>query len=54
MLQGLGNRVEAVVSRMSARARSDFKSADLRKAVAVARVSFESAMKSMLRKVLAS
>lgn len=53
MLQGLGNRVEAVVGRMSARARSEFKSADLRKAVAVARVSFESAMKSMLRKVLA-
>ena len=53
MLQGLGNRVEAVVGRMSARARSEFKTADLRKAVAVARVSFESAMKSMLRKVLA-
>lgn len=52
MLGGLGNRVDAVVSRMSARARSEFKSADLRKAVAVARVSFESAMKSMLRKVL--
>lgn len=54
MIEGLGNRVEAVVGRMSARARSDFKSAELRKSVAVARVSFESAMKSMLRKVLSS
>lgn len=52
MLQGLGNRTEGVVAKMSARARSEFKSADLRKAVAVPRVSFESSMKSMLRKVL--
>lgn len=52
ILQGLGSRTESVVAKMSARARSDFKSADLRKAVAVARVSFESSMKSMLRRVL--
>ena len=52
MIQGLGSRTDAVVSRMSARARGEFKSADLRKSLAVARVSFESSMKSMLRKVL--
>jgi hypothetical protein len=52
MLQGLGSRVEAVVSGMPARARSEFKSAELRKAVAVPRVSFESSMKSMLRRAL--
>ncbi|HQZ16537.1 MAG TPA: hypothetical protein PLD86_06635 [Vicinamibacteria bacterium] len=52
MVQGLGNRVEAVVSGMPARARSEFKDAGLRKAMAVPRVSFESSMKSMLRKVL--
>ena len=52
MLQGLGNRTESVVGKMSARARSEFKSADLRKSVAVPRLSFESSMKSMLRKVL--
>lgn len=51
MLQGLGNRAESVVGKMSARARSEFKSADLRKSVAVPRVSFESSMKSMLRRV---
>jgi len=52
MILGLGNRLEAVVSGMPARARNEFKNADLRKAVAVPRVSFESSMKSMLRKVL--
>jgi hypothetical protein len=52
MLQGLGSGIDAVVGRMSARARSEFKSADLRKAVATARVSFESSMKSRLRRVL--
>ena len=52
MLEGLGSRTEGVVAKMSARARSEFKSADLRKSVAVPRVSFESSMKSMLRKVL--
>jgi len=52
MLQGLGSRVEAVVSGMPARARSEFKDAELRKALAVPRVSFESSMKSMLRRVL--
>lgn len=54
MLEGLGHRTEGVVAKMSARARSEFKSADLRKSVAVPRVSFESSMKSMLRKVLDS
>jgi hypothetical protein len=52
MLQGLGSRVDGVVAKMSARARSEFKSAELRKAIAVSRVSFESSLKSMLRKVL--
>ncbi|MBX7184036.1 MAG: hypothetical protein K1Y01_02730 [Vicinamibacteria bacterium] len=52
MVQGLGSRAEAVVSRMPARARSEFKDSDLRKAMAVPRVSFESSMRSMLRKVL--
>lgn len=52
LLQGLGSRTESVVAKMSARARSEFKSADLRKSVAVPRLSFESSMKSMLRKVL--
>jgi hypothetical protein len=52
MIQGLGSRVEAIVSGMPARARNEFRNADLRKATAVPRVSFESSMKSMLRKVL--
>ncbi len=52
MIQGLESGVDAIVSKMSARARSEFKNADLRKAVAVPQVSFESSMKSMLRKVL--
>jgi hypothetical protein len=54
MLQGLGGRADAVVGKMSARARSEFKTSDLRKSVAVARVSFESSMKSMLRRLLQS
>jgi hypothetical protein len=54
MLEGLGNRTDGVVAKMSARARSEFKSADLRKSVAMPRVSFESSMKSMLRRVLDS
>ena len=52
MVRGLGNRVDAVASGMPARARSEFKDAELRKAMAVPRVSFESSMKSMLRRVL--
>jgi hypothetical protein len=52
MLQGLGSRTESIVSGMSARARSEFKNAELRKATAVSRGSFESSMKSMLRRVL--
>jgi hypothetical protein len=52
MLQGLGNRTEGVVAKMSARARSEFKSAHLRKAVAVPRASFESSMRSLLRRIL--
>ena len=52
MVLGLGSRVDAVVSGMPARARSEFKDAELRKAMAVPRISFESSMKSMLRKVL--
>ena len=52
MIQGLGSRLDAVVSGMPARARSEFKNADLRKAVALPRVSFESSMRSMLRRVL--
>jgi len=52
MVLGLGNRVDAVVSGMPARARSEFKDAELRKAMAVPRVSFESSMRSMLRRVL--
>jgi hypothetical protein len=51
MLQGLGSRSESVVSGMKARARSEFKNAELRKATAVPRASFESSMKSMLRRV---
>jgi hypothetical protein len=52
MIQGLGSRAETVVSGMPARARSEFKDAELRKAMAVPRVSFESSMRSMLRRVL--
>jgi hypothetical protein len=52
MLQGLGSRTDGIVSGMKARARSEFKNADLRKAVAVPRSSFESSMKSMLRRTL--
>ena len=52
MIQALGNRAQAIVSGMPARARSEFKNAELRKAMAVPRVSFESSMKSMLRRVL--
>lgn len=52
MIQGLGSRVDAVVSGMPARARSEFRNAELRKALAVPRVSFESSLKSMLRRVL--
>ncbi len=51
MLQALGGRREAIVAGMPARARSEFKGADLRKAIAVPRISFESSMKSMARKV---
>jgi len=50
--QGLGNRLDSVVSGMPARARSEFKSSELRKALAVPRVSFESSLKSRLRKIL--
>lgn len=52
MRQGLGNRLESIVAGMPARARNEFKSAELRKALSVPRVSFESAMKSRLRKAL--
>lgn len=52
LMQGLGGRMDSIVAKMPARARSEFKSADLRKALAVPRVSFESSMRSMLRKVL--
>ena len=52
MLQGLGSNVDAVVAGMPARARNEFKSADLRKAIAVPRISFESAMKSKLRRAV--
>jgi len=52
MVEGLGSRAEGIVSGMSARARSEFKNAELRKATAVPRGSFESSMKSMLRRVL--
>ena len=51
MIQGLGSRVDSAVAMMSARARSEFKSADLRRAIAVPRASFESSMKSILRKI---
>lgn len=54
MLQGLGGRVDSIVAKMSARARNEFKSAELRKAIAVARMSFESSMRSMLRRVLSA
>ncbi len=52
MIQSLGRRLDGVVSGMPARARAEFKNAELRKAVAVPRISFESSMKSMLRRVL--
>ncbi len=52
MVLTLGSRLDTVVSAMPARARSEFKDAELRKAMAVPRVSFESSMKSMLRRVL--
>ena len=53
MMHGLGSRIEPVVAKMSARARGEFKSADLRKAIAVPRISFESSMRSMLRRAIA-
>ena len=52
MIQGLGSRLDSIVARMSARARSEFKAPDLRKAIAVPRMSFESSMKSKLRRAL--
>ena len=52
MMKGLGSRFDRTAASMSARARSELKNADLRKAVAVSRISFESSMKSLLRKAL--
>jgi hypothetical protein len=52
MIQGLGRGLDSVVAKMPARARTDFKNSDLRKAVAVPRSSFESSMRSRLRRVL--
>lgn len=52
MIQGLQSRLDRIIAGMPARARSEFKSAELRKAVAVSRASFESSMKSLLRKAL--
>jgi len=52
MIDGLGSGLNAVVAKMPARARSSFKDPEIRKAVAVSRVSFESSLKSMLRKAL--
>ena len=44
MIQALGSRLDSVVAGMPAKARNEFKSADLRKALAVPRVSFESSI----------
>jgi hypothetical protein len=52
MIEAMGGRIDPIVAKMPARARSEFKSADLRKALAVARVSFESSMRSVLRKAI--
>lgn len=54
MMLGLESRLDRVAGLMSARARSEFKRADLRKAAAVSRASFESSMKSLLRRALDS
>lgn len=52
MMEAMGGRIDPIVARMPARARSEFKSAELRKALAVPRVSFESSMRSVLRKAV--
>jgi hypothetical protein len=52
MIQSLGRSLDSTVAKMPARARSELRSADLRKAIAVPRLSFESSMKSRLRSVL--
>jgi hypothetical protein len=52
MLAGLASRSDVIVQGMSARARSEFKSAELRKELAVSRISFESSMKSRLRRLV--
>lgn len=52
MIQGVGSRLDSIVARMPAKARREFKAADLRKALAVPRVSFESSMRSILHRVL--
>jgi hypothetical protein len=52
MIDGLGNRLDTVVSGMPARARSSFKDPEIRKAVAIPRLSFESSLKSVLRKTV--
>jgi hypothetical protein len=52
MIQSLGRGLDSTVAKMPARARSEFRAADLRKATAVPRLSFESSMKSRLRSVL--
>lgn len=52
LIHGLGSRLDSIVARMSARARSEFKAPDLRKAIAAPRMSFESSMKSKLRRAL--
>lgn len=54
MLDAMGGRLDPIVAKMPARARAEFKSADLRKALAVPRISFESSMRSTLRRALQS
>ena len=48
MLSALGGRIEDLVRRLPSTARSEWKNSELRKHIAVPRVSFESMMKKML------
>jgi len=51
LVAGLGSRLDGVVAKMPASARSEFRSSEVRKLIAVPRPSFESMMRKMSRTV---
>lgn len=51
LVAGLGSRLDRVVAKMPASARSEFRSSELRKLIAVPRPSFESMMRKLCRAV---